>query len=101
MNMTYDPRKISGMSKGKPLEGDEWIEVLQGGLKDGQNVRVQVKELKGETGDAGLSAYDLARTKGFAGSLTEYLDSLHGQDGKKGDKGAGWGSSSDQMSTYE
>lgn len=81
--MAYDPRKISGMAPARSLEGTEWIEVLQAG----ENRRAQVRELKGEIGPAGLSAYELARTRGFEGSLSEWLASLEGEDGQPGDRG--------------
>ena len=41
---------------------------------------------KGEKGDNGLSAYMLAKTyDGFDGSIAEWLDSLKGKQGEKGD----------------
>ena len=41
----------------------------------------------GGGGENGLSAYELAVQEGFEGSLTEWLESLHGKDGDKGEPG--------------
>lgn len=38
----------------------------------------------GPAGPDGASAYELAREAGFTGTLTEYLDSLHGTPGRDG-----------------
>lgn len=46
---------------------------------------VPLSELKGEKGDTGASAYTLAMSDGFVGTLTEWLASLKGE---KGDTGA-------------
>lgn len=43
--------------------------------------------LKGEKGDDGLSAYQVAVINGYKGSQTEWLASLVGDKGDKGDKG--------------
>lgn len=43
---------------------------------------------QGQPGADGLSAYQLARRSGFAGSLGEWLTSLKGAAGAKGDDGA-------------
>ena len=43
--------------------------------------------LKGEKGDDGLSAYQVAVINGYQGSQTEWLASLVGETGLKGDKG--------------
>lgn len=43
--------------------------------------------LKGDTGDDGLSAYQVAVINGYKGSQTEWLASLVGATGLKGDKG--------------
>jgi len=43
--------------------------------------------LKGNTGDDGLSAYQIAAINGYKGSQTEWLASLVGATGLKGDKG--------------
>ena len=41
----------------------------------------------GKDGENGLSAYELAVQEGFIGSLTEWLESLKGNDGKDGTDG--------------
>lgn len=80
----YDPRKISGMSPAKPIEGDEWIEILQ----DGVNRKTQIRYLKGEKGDPGKSVYQLALSEGhFNGTLGEYLENVKGERGEQGFKG--------------
>lgn len=43
--------------------------------------------LKGDTGDQGLSAYQVAVINGYKGSQTDWLTSLVGATGLKGDKG--------------
>lgn len=51
-------------------------------------VGVGMRGPRGLTGDPGLSAYQLAVEQGFAGTLSEWLLSLHGgPQGEKGDKG--------------
>lgn len=44
-------------------------------------------ELGGNTGTAGKSAYEIAVDNGFVGTETEWLKSLKGSDGDKGDNG--------------
>ena len=46
-----------------------------------------VKNIKGPQGIAGKSAYDLAKEDGFSGTLEEWLESLKGSQGAKGDTG--------------
>lgn len=43
--------------------------------------------INGKDGENGLSAYELAVQNGFAGTLTEWLESLKGADGKDGISG--------------
>lgn len=43
--------------------------------------------MKGDTGDQGFSAYQIAVINGYKGSQTTWLDSLVGPTGLKGDKG--------------
>ena len=45
-------------------------------------------ELKGEKGDNGASAYDIAVAHGFVGTEAEWLESLKGEPGKDGAQGA-------------
>ncbi len=40
--------------------------------------------LKGQAGDAGKSAYEMAQANGFTGTEAEWLDSLKGDPGEKG-----------------
>lgn len=42
---------------------------------------------KGEKGDDGLSAYQIAVNNGFVGNVSQWLDSLRGQDGQRGERG--------------
>ena len=44
-------------------------------------------ELGGGTGTSGKSAYEIAVDNGFVGTETEWLESLKGSDGDKGDNG--------------
>lgn len=44
----------------------------------------QLEALRGPTGATGLSAYALAVSQGYTGSLTEWLESLKGQSGENG-----------------
>lgn len=57
-----------------------------------QQLKQEVSEvvsngLKGDKGDDGLSAYQIAVINGYKGSQTEWLASLVGETGLKGDKG--------------
>ena len=47
----------------------------------------QLAALKGETGDDGKSAYEIAVDEGFVGNETAWLASLHGSDGSDGSDG--------------
>lgn len=44
----------------------------------------KIPTVKGETGDTGKSAYELAKDNGFVGTETEYLESLKGLKGDAG-----------------
>ena len=48
-------------------------------------VKVTANVLAGLKGDTGLSAYELAKSEGYEGSLTEWLAFLKGEKGDKGD----------------
>lgn len=57
-----------------------------------QQLKKQVSDavangLKGDKGDDGLSAYQVAVNAGFSGSVSDWLASLVGPKGDKGDKG--------------
>ena len=70
--MSLDPRKITGMPDANPLEGNEWLELVQHGV----NKKIRVLELQGPIGPDGKSAYELAVIKGYSGTLTQWLESL-------------------------
>lgn len=46
-----------------------------------------LESIKGDKGATGKSAYEVAVANGFEGTEEEWLASLKGEDGKKGDKG--------------
>lgn len=56
---------------------------------DGKNLQEKLNngELGGGSGTAGKSAYEIAVDNGFVGTETEWLESLKGSDGDKGDNG--------------
>lgn len=68
--------KISELPVASALTGTELLEAVQGG----KNVKITVDALKGREG---LSAYELAVSHGFDGTLTEWLDSIRGIDGTR------------------
>lgn len=45
---------------------------------------------QGEPGENGLSAYEIAIENGFIGTVEEWLESLQGETGPKGDPGTGY-----------
>ena len=55
----------------------------------------------GTNGENGLSAYELAVQEGFTGSLTEWLESLKGADGKDGINGKDGSDGRNGLSAYE
>lgn len=52
-----------------------------------QQVEVNDKLYKGDKGDTGLNAYEVALLNGFIGTETEWLQSLVGPQGLQGAKG--------------
>ena len=56
---------------------------------DGKNLQEKLNngELGGSSGTAGKSAYEIAIDNGFVGTETEWLESLKGEQGDKGDNG--------------
>lgn len=69
------------------LTSDDFVAIVQ----DGENRRISVdafggggKSEKGDKGDDGKSAYELAVEKGYSGTLEEWLNSLEGEDGEPG-----------------
>ncbi|SFB62522.1 Collagen triple helix repeat-containing protein [Cohnella sp. OV330] len=71
------------------------IEVFPGGNGSG------TPGPRGEKGDPGADAYELAVAEGFTGTITEWLASLKGPKGDKGDPGDGTGGSANGKSAYE
>lgn len=58
--------------------------------KDGYTPQKNIDYFDGKDGAAGQdgkSAYEVALDNGFEGSEAEWLESLHGADGQKGDNG--------------
>ena len=49
------------------------------------NIAVQVPGLPGKDGKDGKSAYEVAVERGFVGTVDEWLESLHGQNGSSSD----------------
>lgn len=82
---------VTGLS-GKVVSSitvDDFIEQFSG---LSQQLKKQVSDavangLKGDKGDDGLSAYQVAIINGYKGSQTDWLASLVGAKGDKGDKG--------------
>lgn len=66
------------------LTSDDFVAIVQ----DGENRRISVDAFgggtKGEKGDDGKSAYELAVEEGYSGTLEEWLNSLTGEDGEPG-----------------
>ncbi|WP_313677129.1 hypothetical protein [Pantoea vagans] len=56
-------------------------------IRDAAGIQESQIAVKGDTGPAGPSAYELAVKDGFEGSEEEWLESLHGSDGKDGQNG--------------
>lgn len=63
-----------------PIEGLTIEEVAE-------YIQEHIEEFKGETGDDGASAYQIAVNNGFSGTEVEWLASLKGADGEKGNTG--------------
>ncbi len=53
-----------------------------------ENLKQGLDGAKGEKGEDGLSAYELAKQEGFNGSLTDWIKSLKGEKGEKGQSGS-------------
>ena len=60
-----------------------------------------VSTIKGDKGDTGLSAYELAIANGFEGSQEDWLKSLRGNDGSQGVVGPQGETGKDGKSAYE
>lgn len=55
---------------------------------ENSNQWINVGNIKGEKGEAGLSAYQIALVDGFIGTEAEWLASLKGERGEKGNNGS-------------
>jgi hypothetical protein len=70
---------------GKGLSTNDFTNELKLKL---ENLKQGLDGEKGDTGDNGLSAYELAKQEGFNGSLTDWIKSLKGEKGEKGQSGS-------------
>lgn len=70
---------------GKGLSTNDFTNELKLKL---ENLKQGLDGEKGDTGEDGLSAYELAKQEGFNGSLTDWLKSLKGEKGEKGQSGS-------------
>lgn len=70
---------------GKGLSTNDFTNELKAKL---ENLKQGLDGEKGDTGEDGLSAYELAKQEGFNGSLTDWLKSLKGEKGEKGQSGS-------------
>ena len=70
---------------GKGLSTNDFTNELKSKL---ENLKQGLDGEKGERGEDGLSAYELAKQRGFNGSLTAWLKSLKGEKGDRGQSGA-------------
>jgi lysophospholipase L1-like esterase len=72
-------------------DGADGLSAYEIALKNGATTAKSEQEwlasLKGEPGEAGKSAYELACGAGFTGTVEEWLASLRGADGKDGSNG--------------
>lgn len=65
-------------------EGSYWIAQRETSAKPGTN---EDWKLSAKRGNAGMSAYDIARRAGFKGTEKEWVKSLKGDKGDPGEKG--------------
>ena len=70
---------------GKGLSTNDFTNELKAKL---ENLKQGLDGDKGEKGEDGLSAYELAKQEGFNGSLTDWIKSLKGEKGEKGQSGS-------------
>jgi hypothetical protein len=70
--------KISQLPQAGTIDGTEQMLGVQGGITK----RFSASQLKGIKGDTGQNAYQLAVAGGFTGSVSEWLTSLSGSDGR-------------------
>ncbi|WP_212129928.1 hypothetical protein [Brevibacterium sp. SMBL_HHYL_HB1] len=92
--MAFEPDKwVDGEEGGTPITADELNRIEAAGAEKASQ---GPKGDKGDPGSDGLSAFEVAKSEGFEGTVTEWLASLKGdkgdpgadgKDGAKGDKG--------------
>lgn len=70
---------------GKGLSTNDFTNELKAKL---ENLKQGLDGDKGEKGEDGLSAYELAKQEGFNGSLTDWIKSLKGEKGDRGQSGS-------------
>jgi hypothetical protein len=78
--MNTETSTIGGLPPGGPITGTELIEVEQNGV----SVHVPASALKGEDGDDGASAYQVAVANGYSGTQSQWLASLVGASNGEG-----------------
>ncbi len=78
------PSGFDGESCNVPPTPDLYAQLLAEMKKLLSEVQNGSNGTNGKNGENGLSAYELAVQNGFTGTLTEWLDSLKGADGKDG-----------------
>ena len=78
------PSGFDGESCNVPPTPDLYAQLLAEMKKLLSEVQNGSNGTNGKDGENGLSAYELAVQNGFAGTLTEWLNSLKGADGKDG-----------------
>ena len=78
------PSGFDGESCNVPPTPDLYAQLLAEMKKLLSEVQNGSNGTNGKDGEKGLSAYELAVQEGFTGSLTEWLNSLKGADGKDG-----------------
>lgn len=81
--------KDSDFDLTEEINDDDFVAIVQNGV----NKRILIATLregiaKGDKGDPGESAYELAVDEGYVGTLDEWLNSLKGEDGQDGAPGA-------------
>ena len=81
------PSGFDGESCNVPPTPDLYAQLLAEMKKLLSEVQYGSNGTNGKDGENGLSAYELAVQNGFTGTLTEWLESLKGADGKDGTNG--------------
>ena len=95
------PSGFDGESCNVPPTPDLYAQLLAEMKKLLSEVQNGSNGTNGNDGENGLSAYELAVQEGFTGSLTEWLNSLKGADGKDGAEGGNGTDGKDGLSAYE